>query len=144
MLSLEQAVSGKPVVGAFGPPSGKLLIISGHDTNISNLAGMLGLSWLTTGYQRDDVPPGSALIFSLWRSRGGRSAVRVQFLTQSLEQMRDALPLSQDHSPSVADLFVPACSSPAAGYPCEWPRFRGYLEQVVGASPGSSPARPAR
>jgi 4-phytase/acid phosphatase len=66
LASIEQAASGKKTAGALGPPGTAVLIISGHDTNLSNISGMLGLSWTLPGYQPDDTPPGGALIFSLW------------------------------------------------------------------------------
>jgi hypothetical protein len=53
--------------GALDSPGTKLLILSGHDTNLSNLSGMLGPSRRLPGYQPDDTPPGGALIFSLWQ-----------------------------------------------------------------------------
>src|SRR5262249_8033098 len=90
LRSLQQAVTGAPVTGAPGRPGGKLLVVSGHDTNISNLSGMLQLSWHLSGYQRDDVPPGAALVWSVWRAKDGRTyTVRTQFVSQSLDQMRD-------------------------------------------------------
>ena len=39
--SMEQAVNGRSVVGSLSDPSDRLLVIVGHDTNISNIAGML-------------------------------------------------------------------------------------------------------
>src|SRR5450755_634837 len=53
---------GKRVPGALGRPGDALLILVGHDTNLSNLSGMLHLSWHLPGYQPDDTPPGGALI----------------------------------------------------------------------------------
>ncbi len=60
--------------GALGRPGDALLVLSGHDTNLSNLSGMLGLSWNLPGYQPDDTPPGGALIFSLWRDDAGEDS----------------------------------------------------------------------
>ena len=123
--SLEQAATGKAVAGAIGPPQTALLMISGHDTNLSNLSGMLGLSWLLPGYQPDDAPPGSALIFTLWRSPdNGRYSVRLQFAAQSPDQMHDASP----DPPTIAEIFVPGCSTAAPGYPCPWESFRAIAK----------------
>jgi 4-phytase/acid phosphatase len=66
LRSMEQAETGKAVPGALGPPNDTVLILSGHDTNLANLSGMLGLSWGMPGYPRCATPPGGALIFSLW------------------------------------------------------------------------------
>jgi 4-phytase/acid phosphatase len=120
--AMEQAASGK----AEAP----LLVISGHDTNLSNLSGMLGLSWLLPGYQADDAPPGGALVFSLWKS-GGQYSVRLQFVAQTLDQMHDGTVLSRAHPPAIANVFVPGCSSGAEGYPCSWERFRDVAAQTI-------------
>ena len=119
---LEQAASGK----AAAP----LLVIAGHDTNLSNLSGMLGLSWLLPGYQPDDVPPGAALVFSLWKS-AGRYSVRLQFVAQMLDQMHDGTALSRTHPPAMGNVFVPGCSSGTEGYPCSWEKFRDVAAQAI-------------
>ena len=120
--AMEQAASGK----AAAP----VLVISGHDTNLSNLSGMLGLSWLLPGYQADDTPPGGALVFSLWTSAGLYS-VRLQYAAQTLEQMHDGTALSRTNPPAIADVFVPGCSSGAEGYPCSWEEFRDVAAKAI-------------
>jgi 4-phytase/acid phosphatase len=123
--SLEQAATGKAVAGAIGSPQTALLIVSGHDTNLSNLSGMLGLTWLLPGYQPDDAPPGGALIFTLWRSPdNGRYSVRLQFTAQTPDQMHDASP----DAPAITEIFVPGCSTAAPGYPCPWEAFRAIAK----------------
>ena len=84
------------------------MIVSGHDTNLSNLSGMLGLSWRLPGYQADDTPPGGALVFSIWQGPGAANYfVRAQYLAQTLEQMRGATPLSLSAPPAEEDLSIP-------------------------------------
>ncbi len=120
--ALEQAASGK----AAAP----LLVISGHDTNLSNLSGMLGLSWLLPGYQPDDAPPGGALVFSLWKS-SDKYSVRLQFVAQTPGQMHDGTALSKARPPAIANVFVPGCSSAAEGYPCTWEAFREVAAKAI-------------
>ena len=129
--SLQQAADGKPAEGAMGTPGDTVLVISGHDTNISNLSGMLGLSWQITSYQPDDAPPGGALVFSLWQLPASGYSVRVQFIAQTLDQMRYLAPLSSQDGPAVADLFVPGCSTSAKGYPCDWTKFLRVASEAV-------------
>jgi 4-phytase/acid phosphatase len=124
LRSLEQAIAGKAIAGALGKPGDRVLLLGGHDTNISHLAGMLNLSWLLPGFQRDDIPPGSALVFRLWHDAGGYR-VETLFLSQTLEQMRLATPLGAGSSPAIAPVFVPGC----AGNGCGWEKFR----QIVSA-----------
>jgi 4-phytase / acid phosphatase len=130
--SMEQAVARKPVKGALGTPETTMLVISGHDTNISNLSGMLQLSWLLPSYQRDDVPPGGALVFSLWRSANrNRYSVRLEFVSATMDQMHNATPLTDSNPPAKADLFVPACSAAEPGYACEWSAFARSASSAI-------------
>jgi 4-phytase / acid phosphatase len=132
LRSLEQAVSNKPVRGAASAPNTQLVVVSGHDTNLSNLSGMLGISWLLPSYQQDDVPPGGALIFSLWRSPGtDRHSIRVQFVAQTLDQMHEATPLSLSNPPPISNVFVPGCSTVQEGFSCEWREFQRAVQDAI-------------
>jgi 4-phytase/acid phosphatase len=124
LRSMEQAVSGKAVAGALGQPGDEVLLISGHDTNLSNLSGMLGLSWKLPGYQPDDTPPGGALIFSLWKDAGGY-VVKLRYTAQTLDQMRDVVPLSAAAPPASQELSV--CGSPS----CSWEAARSAMEKAI-------------
>ncbi len=75
---------------AAGKSKDAMLVLAGHDTNLSNLSGMLGLTWRLPGYQPDDTPPGGALVFSLWRDGDGPYTVRVRYVAQSMMQMHEA------------------------------------------------------
>jgi len=126
--SLEQAATGKAVNGALGQPSDALLVVAGHDTNQSNLSGMLGLTWKLAGYQPDDTPPGGALIFSLWRDPGsGKYTLKLRYVAQSLDQMRRAEPLSMASPPEGQDVTIPGC--PTAG--CPWETAKALLEKAI-------------
>ena len=128
--SLEQAVTGKATAGALGRPGDVLLVMAGHDTNLSNLSGMLDLSWKLEGYQRDDTPPGGALIFSLWRGAGaGEYFVRLHYVAQTLEQMRSAAPLSVATPPEEQEVFLPGCGA----RPCPWETARRALAGAIDA-----------
>ncbi len=108
--SLEQAASRRVLPGAEGKPGDKLLMLVGHDTNLTNIAGALQLDWLLDG-RRNDTSPGSSLVFELWRDRSsGAMSVRLRFRAQTLEQMRKAEALSPGHGPAQADVFLPGCS----------------------------------
>lgn len=132
LASLEQAASGKPVAGALGQPGGVLAVLAGHDTNLSNLSGMLDLSWRVPGQVHDDTPPESALIFSLWREgAGGGWFVKLEFATPSLDQMRRLEPLTLDSPPARVAVAIPACGSPRADGGCPWPAFRTAMQKAI-------------
>jgi 4-phytase/acid phosphatase len=130
--TIEQAISGRPVPGALGKSSDHAVVLVAHDTNLSNIAGILGLSWLIEGYQRDDTPPGGALVFELWfRPLIPEYTVRTYFMSQTLEQMRKALPLTFNSPPAKAPVFVPGCSMGDEGLPCVWKAFEHTLEIAI-------------
>ena len=132
LRSMEQAESGKSVAGALDPPGTVVLIVSGHDTNLSNLSGMLGLSWRLSGYQPDDTPPGGALVFSLWqRPEGGEYFVRAQYLAQTLEQMRGATPLTMAAPPAKEDVTVKGCELATVKLGCPWDTFVKSLQAAI-------------
>jgi 4-phytase/acid phosphatase len=126
--TMEQSVKDKLVPGAIGKPGDRLVILVGHDTNIVTLAGALGIDWIADG-RVDDSPPGGALVFELWRSPKSGPFVRVAFTTQTLEQMRNAEPLTPANPPAEAPIFVPACSRPDLS--CSWEGFAAAMRQAT-------------
>lgn len=71
-----------------------LSIWVGHDTNIANVAALLGLSWQAPGRTLDEIPPGSALVIERWRVNG-EVQLRAYSFAPSLEQMHAAAPQGQ-------------------------------------------------
>ncbi|SPE40959.1 4-phytase [Candidatus Sulfopaludibacter sp. SbA3] len=132
LRSMEQAAAGKQVVGALGKPGDRLLILAGHDTNISHVSGLLNLSWLIPGYQRDDTPPGGSLVFRLWRDPGSKAfSVDVLYIAQTLDQLRSSSPLSLTSPPGVANVFMPGCRPTEALPHCRWEAFRRVLLEAI-------------
>jgi 4-phytase/acid phosphatase len=131
--SLQQAIAQKPVAAALGKPSNRLLILVGHDTNLTNIAGALDLSWLIDG-RRDDTPPGGALVFELWQQGNAAAfSIRAYYTAQTLDQMRNATPLSLANPPDRALLFIPGCSKADAS--CEWDAFRSTVREAIDVGP---------
>jgi 4-phytase / acid phosphatase len=131
LRSMEQAVKSSPVPGSLGAAGDRVLIIVGHDTNISNIAGLLRISWLLDGYQPNDTPPGGALIFELWQQAEGELAVSTYYAAQSLEQMRNALPLTLDSPPLKSPIFVPSCGTADQKITCPWKSFQHTIESAI-------------
>lgn len=127
--TMEQGASGQAVAGAVGKPGDKLVILVGHDSNISAVAGALGIDWVLDG-RVDDTPPGGALLFELWRPRdGGKPFVRLEYTAQTLEQMRNAEALTPANPPGVAPIFVPGCSRQDLS--CTWEGFEAAMRAAI-------------
>jgi 4-phytase/acid phosphatase len=131
LYSLQQAQSGKAVKEALGNADGRVLVLMGHDTNASNISGMLGVSWLLPGDQPNDPVPGGALVFELRQSKDTKHyAVRIYYAAQSHNQMRDAIPLTPENPPLRAPIFIPGCSGSSGTFDCNWAQF----EQTASAA----------
>jgi len=106
----------------------KLLILVGHDTNIANIAGALAISWVIDG-RRDDTPPGGALEFELWKDDAGKYSVCLFYTAQTLDQMRNATPLSLKNPPERVPVFIPGCSR--ADFSCDWSSFEKAMTAAI-------------
>jgi 4-phytase / acid phosphatase len=72
------------------PREAKLVIYVGHDTNLANIGGMLELNWQLGRYQQNETPPAGAMVFELLRDAAGTHFVRVSYVSQTLDQMRQS------------------------------------------------------
>ncbi|MEO8302641.1 MAG: histidine-type phosphatase [Betaproteobacteria bacterium] len=109
----------------------KFVAYVGHDTNIFNLAGMLDASWLQPGYQRNQTPPAGALMFEIKARSDGTQLVYTSYVAQSLEQMRNVVPLSLDVPPVKTPLRLPGCSAAAPGFACTMDAFAAAVTKVL-------------
>jgi 4-phytase/acid phosphatase len=132
--ALDQSATGKALAGAPGKPDDKVLLLVGHDTNIATVAGSLGLDWIIDG-RRNDTPPGGALVFELWRAANGGYSVQVYYSAQTLNQMREATPLTAANPPARVPVFVPGCGAAvgteAAGSACSLEGFEATVRRSI-------------
>ncbi|HTV82217.1 MAG TPA: histidine-type phosphatase [Acidobacteriaceae bacterium] len=129
LMAMEQQVGGRRIPGSPGPPGDRLLILAGHDTNVANVAGALGLHWILDG-RRDGTPPGGALLFELWRNRSsGAYFVHVDYMAQTLEQMRSVQVLTLTTPPDRVPVFVPGCGR--ADMSCSWQGFSAAARNAL-------------
>jgi 4-phytase/acid phosphatase len=129
LKTMQQSATGAAVPGAVGKPGDRLVILVGHDTNLVGVAGALNIDWVMDG-RVDDTPPGGALLFELWRPRdGGKPFVRLEYIAQTLEQMRNAEPLTPANPPAVAPIFIPGCGR--ADLSCTWEGFSAAMRASI-------------
>jgi 4-phytase/acid phosphatase len=86
-------------------PPARVSFIVGHDTQLEELSGMFGLSWLVRGDAMNDTPPGSALVYELHAPANGAQYVRLYFVAQSLDDMR----AGRGTNPQRVPVYVPGC-----------------------------------
>jgi 4-phytase/acid phosphatase len=117
--SLLQAATGNPMTGALASPSDKIVVLTASNTNVAGLAGLFHLDWLVPGYQRDSASLGGALVFELRQSQGtGQFIVRVAYVSQTMDQLRNRTPLTLTAPPANIPVFIPGCSIDNATFDC--------------------------
>lgn len=86
-----------------------LVVFVGHDTNIANVGGLLGVHWQLPGYPDDATPPGSALMLELW-DNGAAKEVRIRFFAQEPEALHAPF---VDQTQPVGNTLAPRLTDPA-------------------------------
>lgn len=85
--TFDAALGKQPSVEPLSASKHGVVILVGHDTNLANVAGVLGLDWHDPR-RPDDYPPGGALVFSLVK-HAGHDVIRVRRLMPSMDELRD-------------------------------------------------------
>ena len=89
----------------------KLIIFSGHDTNIANVAALLNLHWTLPDLPDDDTPPAGALVFELYSGASpDDDYVRIFYVHQSVPQLRSLEPGKPAEAPLWANLTLDGCN----------------------------------
>ena len=90
----------------------RLTVLVGHDTNITDLAGLLELHWKVPTYPRNNAPPGGALGFETLSDASGQVFVRAFYRAQTMDQVRELQALHAGNAPSYEYLPIPGCATP--------------------------------
>ena len=126
--TLDQAATDTAQLGALGPVRTRLVYISGHDTNLHAVAGLLNLHWTTDGVN-DETPPDSQIVFELWQSaRTKQLTLRIKFRGQSLSQLRSAFPMTLTSGPGETLITPPGCHSSAT---CLYADFHTAVQSLI-------------
>ncbi|MEH2411658.1 histidine-type phosphatase [Nostoc sp.] len=132
LRSMEQAVVGQTIPGAFGKAKTRLLVINSSDGYVIGLAGLLHLHWLLPGYQPDYCPPGGSLVFELRKSKSsGEYIVRAFYTAQTFDQLRDLTSLTLDQPPATVQLLIPNGSKSATNLDVKFGKFEQLLKKAI-------------
>lgn len=132
LRSMEQAVTGRKVPGAFSDPDTRLLVINSSDAYVVGVANLLHMHWLLPGYEPDYCPPGGALAFELRQSRStGEFVVRAYYVSQTFDQLRNLTPLSLTQTPAFMQLLIPNASHSATDLDAGFEQFAKVLGNAI-------------
>ncbi|NYT41988.1 histidine-type phosphatase [Sphingomonas sp. R-74633] len=117
---LREGLTGKAVV----------TLVSGHDTNVANLGGLLDVHWQVPGIATDDPAPGGAIVLERLRDAKGGLYVRALYRAQTLDQIRSAAPLGPE-APYRAVLAIPGCNARGVVGLCTLAQFEAKLTPAL-------------
>ncbi|EJU14574.1 phosphoanhydride phosphohydrolase [Sphingomonas sp. LH128] len=110
------------------PRGEKLTMFFGHDNTLALLGGFLGVHWKLASYPGDDSPPNGTLGFELLKNAKGERFVRTFYEAQTMDQIRNLEPLSNDNKPARQYLELPGCNASGDASPCPLRKFQTLLE----------------
>ena len=89
IVGMMEAKAGRAHPDAVFPDISRdnVVVFSGHDTQLGALGGILDAHWHPGGgIVPDDMPPGGALVFELYKTSANDYRVRVRFVYETMEQ----------------------------------------------------------
>lgn len=101
-------------------------MISGHDTNIASLGGLLDLHWKVPGLATDDPAPGGAIVLERLVDGRGQAYVRALYRSQTVEQIRNLADPAVE-VPYVAVLPIAGCTARGVVGLCTMQAFKAQL-----------------
>ncbi len=142
LRSMEQAVFGRNVPGAFGNAKSRMVVVISSDGYVAGLAGLLNAHWQLPGYQPDFCAPGGALVFELRQyNRSKQYLVRVFYTAQTFDQLRGLTPLTLQNPPATIQLLIPGGSRSAANLDVKFGVFQRLLSNAIGQGYVEKPSK---
>jgi glucose-1-phosphatase len=113
----------------------KVTLMVGHDSNIASLLTALDFKPYDLPGQNEQTPIGGMVQFQRWHDKkNDRELVKVEYVYQSVSQLRDAEPLSLDNPPKRVTLQMAGCPTDANGF-CSWDQFTQVLNKSLQGTP---------
>ncbi len=142
LRSMNQALRGADLGGAFGTAGSRVLVIISSDVYVAGLAGLLDLHWTLPGYQPDFCAPGGALVFELRQVRKTQAhIVRVFYTAQTLDQLRSLTQPTLAEPPATLQLLIPGASKSATSLDVSFATFERLLLTAIDPRCVQSPER---
>ncbi len=107
-----------------------MLILVGHDVNISEISGMLHLRYQLIG-QPDRTPPDMALAFEILQAANGQRYIRLRIFYFKLKEMRNAVLQKRYYKPVVTAGFVPGCHEGPDHDLCTLEQFQQLIRENI-------------
>lgn len=105
-------------------------VLVGHDSNIASLLTALDFKPYKLHDQYERTPIGGKIVFQRWHDeKANKNLMKVEYVYQSTEQLRNAAPLSLASPPQRVTLELNGCPTDANGF-CPWEKFEAVMKQA--------------
>ncbi|KAJ2948262.1 hypothetical protein O0L34_g7493 [Tuta absoluta] len=104
-------------------------MLVGHDSNINSVIASLGFKPFHLPNQYERTPVGGKLVFQKWYDeKRDRHLLKIDYVYQTSEQIRYAVPLSLDSPPQHVTLQLVSCNYDENGF-CYWEDFSKLISK---------------
>ncbi|WP_374255683.1 bifunctional glucose-1-phosphatase/inositol phosphatase [Yokenella regensburgei] len=118
------------LVGDAGK-SAKITVLVGHDSNIASLLRALDFNDYQLPNQYERTPIGGKILFQRWHdSNANRDLMKIEYVYQSTNQLRNADVLSLQAPPQRVTLSLKGCPVDANGF-CPMDKFNEVMAQSL-------------
>ncbi|XP_026758553.2 glucose-1-phosphatase-like [Galleria mellonella] len=108
----------------------KLTLLVGHDSNLNSVMTSLGFKPFELPNQYERTPIGGKLVFQRWSDeKGGRDLLKVNYVYQTVKQLRHGTPLSSENPPKSVTMEIEGCEINERGF-CLWDDFVKILTML--------------
>ncbi|WP_392565401.1 bifunctional glucose-1-phosphatase/inositol phosphatase [Utexia brackfieldae] len=109
----------------------KVTLLSGHDTTVGPVITALGVNEYQLPGQYEKTPIGGEVVFQRWYDKKhDRDLLKVEYVYQSTEQLRNLSPLSLKTPPQRVTLSFKGCDIDTNGF-CPWQDFRKVIYNAL-------------
>ncbi|MHA7847489.1 bifunctional glucose-1-phosphatase/inositol phosphatase [Serratia sp. D1N4] len=111
--------------------SPKLTVLVGHDSNIASLLSAMQFKPYQLPHQYEKTPIGGKLVFQRWHDgKSDRDLLKIEYVYQSTEQLRNAEPLTLQNPPQRVTLALEGCPVDQEGF-CAWSDFEKTMKGIL-------------
>jgi glucose-1-phosphatase len=109
----------------------KITLLVGHDSNIASLLTALDFKPYQLHDQNERTPIGGKIVFQRWHDKtGNRDLMKIEYVYQSSEQLRNADVLTLKSPPQRVTLELAGCPIDTNGF-CQIDKFNTVLNDAV-------------
>jgi len=109
----------------------KFIFLTGHDSNIASLLSAMEFKPYQLPEQYEHTPIGGKLVFQRWTdTRDNQSYVKIDYIYQSSEQLRNNSHLSLKTPPKHVTLELKNCPIDKNGY-CKWDNLQKVMNDAL-------------